>query len=93
MLNQPGVDIHPDIAKRLEKHLEEPKRWAIEPDVHEVLQVPRSEVRRMDAVMQRLEKKWKEALQERTQGGSPRGSAFDLRTELRRMHTVIGQLE
>ena len=46
----------------------------------------------MDAVMQRLEKKWKEALEEKA-GGSPRGSAFDLKTELRRMHGVIGQLE
>ena len=95
VLNQPGVEVAPEIARRLERHLEEleaGRRWVVEPHVHDVLQLPRREVRRMDAVMQRLEKKWKEALEEKA-GGSPRGSAFDLRTELRRMHGVIGQLE
>ena len=95
VLDQPGLEIPPAIQERLERHLEElaaGERWVVEPDVHEALQKGPSEVRRMDAVMQRLEKKWREALEEGSEC-SPRGSAFDLPTELRRMDSVIKRLQ
>ena len=84
------MDIDPETQKRLEEFLNAPKKWIEEPEAHEALGLPKNKVRRINAVMQRLEHKWRgEDLVQR----SPRGSEFNLKTELRRMQGVIGSLE
>ena len=59
MLNQTGLDIDAATHERLEKYIEAPVKWIDEPEVHNVLGVPKNRVRRINAVMLRLENKWK----------------------------------